>query len=178
VALTVETGQAASDADSYVSLTDAAAHHTAFGNAAWAALASDTVREQYLRRATQHMVQEYRTRWAGSRKTTTQALDWPRYDVPIKDAPSYFGGGWQYGIYYSSDTVPREIGIACAELALRAIDGPLTADLEASVKREKVGPIETEYVRGSATQTRFEAVDNLLRPFLRGTAGTLWVERA
>ena len=87
--LVTEDGTGLATAESYATLVEAAAYHTSIGNSSWAALASDTVREQYLRKATFYMLQRYRPRWSGWRKTSTQALDWPRYNVPIKMHPCY-----------------------------------------------------------------------------------------
>jgi hypothetical protein len=177
VALTVEDGTGLADADSYISLVDALAYHTARSNSAWALLANDTLRESYLRRAVDYMQQQYFSRWAGYRKTTTQALDWPRYEVPIKDSPGSYGYTVGFGSYYSSDSVPTLVANACAELALRASTGELSPDLERAIRREKVGPIDTEYEPGSIQSTRFEAVDNMLRPFFKATGMFLPVTR-
>lgn len=154
MALTVETGAGLVDADSYISLSDASARHSALGNAAWAAMASDTVREQALRRATTYMVQTYRQRWQGVRATADQALDWPRWGVEAD------------GYYVGADIVPTDVANACADLALRAASEDLSPDLERGIVREKVGPIETEYDRYSQQAKRFSAVDALLSPYM------------
>lgn len=163
--LIVEDGTGLADAESYISVADATVYHAARGNAAWAALASDTLREQYLRRATDYMHASYDSRWAGYRVKTTQALSWPRNEVPIKDASSF---GFAY---WANDAVPAIVANACAELALRAVSGELMPDLERAVRRERVGPIDTEYEPGALQSTRFEAVDNMLRPFFRSMSG-------
>lgn len=159
----------AEPADSYCTVAFATQYFADRGNAAWAALASDTVREQFLRKSADYMTEQYRTRWAGSRVSVTQNLDWPRYDVPMKDSP-----GWYY---YPSDAVPVEIQRACAEFALRASAGELTVDVGRLKSKTRVGPIEVEYVAGSSAQTRYTAVDNLLAPFLKGGGGQIPVVR-
>jgi len=172
MALVVESGAGLAGAESYCSVAFATAYHEARGNTAWAALASDTVREQQLRKATDYMA-VYRDRWAGYRATTAQALDWPRYDVPVKDAA--------YGAvmaYYDSDTVPAAVARACAELALRAIDGDLNEDLDAPVIEETVGPITTRYAQGTRQTKRYPAIDALLMPFFAGGENSLKVVRA
>lgn len=169
MAIVVEDGTGKSDAESYINVADATTYHAARGNAAWAALASDTVREQMLRKATDYMEQAYRLRWAGTRLTSTQALSWPRYDVPQKDAP---GGYGPWPAYYPQDEVPVAVANACAELALRAAADDLAPDVGRLKSRTKVGPIEVEYVAGSPAYTRFRAVDNMLAPFL-GSGGGL-----
>jgi hypothetical protein len=163
MALIVEDGTSKADAESYVSVVDASAYHSARGNSAWAALASDTVREQCLRKATDYMQQVYRGRWAGYRKTSTQALDWPRQEVPFNDAGGY--------AYYADDAVPVEVKNACAELAWRAASGELAADLSQRVKREKVDAIEVEYTETGPQYAQYRAIDNLLAPLLKSTGG-------
>jgi hypothetical protein len=159
MALVTEDGTGRADAESYITLAAASTYHTNRGNAAWAALASDAVREQALRKATDYMVQVYRLRWAGRRRNATQALDWPRYDVPIRDT-----GGWLE--YYANDAVPTAVANACAELALKASAADLTPDLGQAVKRKKVGPVEVEYQDYSTATKTYGAIDGLLAPML------------
>lgn len=156
----------AEPADAYVSLTDAAAYHTARGNAAWAALASDTVREQCIRKATDYMVAMYGTRWKGIRTTSTQALDWPRYDVVAN------------GYYVESDIVPTIVANACAELALKASVADLAPDTERLKRRTKVGPLEVEYEPGSSAQPKYTAIDRMLAAYLSSGSMNIAVVRA
>jgi hypothetical protein len=174
VSLIVEDGTGLAGAESYISVVNATAYHAARGNAAWAALASDTVREQLLRKATDYMLQVYRPRWAGVRTTSTQALDWPRYNVPMRDGP---GGLGCVATYYANNTVPAAVANACAELALKANSGDLTPDLSQAVKSEKIGQIETVYQDYSAATKTYRAMDNLLAPLL-ANGGGLRVSRA
>lgn len=51
MSLVTEDGTAKADAESYCTVAFATTYHSDRGNAAWAALASDTVREQLLRPA-------------------------------------------------------------------------------------------------------------------------------
>jgi hypothetical protein len=175
MALIVEDGTGKADAESYIAVADATTYHANRGNTAWSALASDTVREQLLRQAADFMVQEYRARWAGSRIGITQRLDWPRYDVPIKDAPTGYG---TFAAVYPYDEVPEAVRNACAELALKAASGPLRADVTPPVVREKVGPLEVEYAEGARQTTVYLTVDNMLEPFFKDGGGTIPVVRA
>lgn len=171
MALIVEDGSNVAGAESYCSVADASAYHTAQGNAAWGALASDTVREQNLRKATAYMVQMYRFAWAGIRQHEGQSLDWPRANVPKVDVP--------YLNYVAQDSVPLEVKNACAELALRAASGALLGDLSQAKTRVKVGPIETEYDRFSPQTKRYPAVDAMLAPYFKGAgSGGMRVIRA
>lgn len=156
MSLVVEDGTGLSNAESFISVAAASTRHTALGNAAWAAAANDTVREQALRRATAYMEQAYRRRWLGIRAHEEQALSWPRaVDVLVDD------------YLLDTDIIPAEVKNACADLALRALAEDLSPDLERAVVREKVGPIETEYDRASPQSKRFRAVDAMLAPYLK-----------
>lgn len=167
MALVVEDGTGLTTAESFISVADASTRHTAFGNAGWAAAASDTVREQALRKATAYMEQVYRSRWKGVRHTVDQALSWPRNSVVVDGF-----------VVIDSDVVPAEVKNACADLALKALDEALAPDLERAVIREKVGPIETEYDRGSPQAKRFRAIDLMLSPYLTGGSGMAQLVRA
>lgn len=164
MALIVEDGTGKADAESYISVADATAYHAARGNAAWAALASDTVREQALRAATDYMLQSYRYRWAGTRKSATEAIDWPRIDVPRLDTTQS-----QYSLqsYYDAASVPTEVARACAVLALKASAGELAPDVGRITSREKVDVIEVTYQEGAAPFVRYRAVDNMLAGMLK-----------
>ncbi len=169
MALIVEDGSIVPGAESLVSVAEATAYHAARGSAAWAALASDELREQALRRATDYMGGVYRARWAGYRKQDDQPLDWPRYEVPRRDV-----GGYSY---YSDTAVPLEVRQACAALALRAASGELLADQGQMKKRVKVGPIETEYSEYSPQSKRYPAIDTMLSP-LFASGGTIQAVRS
>lgn len=163
MALIVEDGTGLAGAESYGSVAEADTYHTPRGNeAAWSDLDTD-VKERHLRNATTFM-RVYRARWAGYRVNSTQRLDWPRYSVVVDHFPVL------------STIVPVEVKEACFELALRAIDGPLIPDLDTGsnqIKREKIGPLDTEYFETNVdAQERFPAVDALLVPFFGTTGGS------
>lgn len=180
MALEVEDGTAKANAESYISVTDATTYHANRGNAAWSGLASDAQREQALRKATDFMLSEYRSRWAGSRLTATQALDWPRAYVPRED---YYNTGTvppdsidsQY--YYPSNIVPTEVARACAELALRSISGALAPDQTRKTVREKLGPMEVTYSEGAAQDAFYKAIEDMLAPMFRNNSSQLSLVR-
>lgn len=159
MAIVVETGTGSATAESYISVADASTYHAARGNAAWAALATDALREAALRRATEYMVNVYRSRWQGRRKTEEQSLCWPRYSVAVD------------GYLVSDVIVPVIVARACAELALKASVADLAPDLTQGVVREQVGPIAVEYDKNSPQVTRYKAIDAMLAPFLNGRGG-------
>lgn len=159
--LTIETGAGLADAESYASVVAADARCASLGITAWGAL-GDAAKEIALRRATLFMA-TYRTRWAGRRVYQQQALDWPRYNVVVD------------GFIVPSTSVPLDVVNACIDLAVRAGNGEdLLPDLDTgsnAIKRDKVGPIDTEYFQNTTdARERFVAVDALLAPYF-GSAG-------
>ena len=169
MALLVEDGSGLPAAQSYCSVAEATAYHSARGNAAWEALDSE-VQEQCLVKASTYMVGEYRMRWAGSRLTEEQALDWPRSLVPRRDMVS--------GAYYPDNSIPSEVKNACASLALRASTAPLRKDQTQRKSSVTVGPIHTTYEAGSKIAPTYAEVDAMLRPFLTTGTGQLRMVRA
>ena len=157
MALVVETGSGSSTAESYITVEAATTYHAAQGNTAWASLASDTVREQLLRKATGYMEQVYRYKWQGTRVLSTQALSWPRHNVVVDT----------FEVSYS--IVPAEVKNACAELALKASISSLYADQGQAVVRESIGPIEVEYASGSSSTTQYKSVSAMLKPYFVAT---------
>lgn len=167
MALIVESGTGASDSESYISVVDADTYFSNRGNTTWTALTT-AVKEQSLRKATDFMGQLYRERWSGLRVKATQALDWPRYDVPRRD----------YGDYYESTIVPTEVKNACAELAYKASSETLAPDLGVPVTSKTVGPISITYAAGARQHKVYRAVENLLAPLLKASGSMIRVVRA
>jgi hypothetical protein len=157
----VELGSIVAGADSYESLVNAGAYHIKRGDATWAA-ATAALREAALRKATTYLDGHYRKRWKGCKVrpvpqdgVTTQALEWPRYDVVISD------------YIFPYDEIPQRLKDACCELALRALSAPLADDITAGIRRERVDVIETEYFQGAAPGTTYQIVDQLLSDYLK-----------
>lgn len=178
--LVVEDGTVVAGAESYISVADASTYHAGRGNIAWAAIATDALREQALRRATDFMIQRYRQVWKGSRMDQSQVLDWPRGYVYLQ--PFIKGALYPYGTFpymVPNNIVPDLVKRACAELALRtAVSGDLLADLSQGVVSESVGPIKTEYDRYSPQSKRYPAIDTMLAEFLTTRPGSARVVRA
>lgn len=168
MALTVEDGTGLATAEAYISVTDADTHHSNFGNAAWALLTT-AQKEQYLRRATQHMLQMYRPRWKGYRKTATQALDWPRSFVYLESFTH--GATGAYPFLVSDTIVPNEVKTACADLALKASTETLLPDGTQQVAEETVGPITVKYDQYSPANKQYFAIDAILSPYLNSLGG-------
>lgn len=162
MSLIVEDGTGRADAESYAAAADVDVYQAALGNTLWAGL-SEAEKEQALRRATKFMRMAYRASWAGRRVTQAQALDWPRYGVVVDE------------FSVLSTTVPPDVKEACCELALRAAAGDLLPDLDLGsnqIKREKIGPLDTEYFQANVdARERFPAVDALLAPYFSSAGG-------
>lgn len=173
MALVVEDGSQVPNAESYITVADAATYLTSRGDATFAAL-EQTQQENALRQATDFLVAEYRYKWNGYRRGIIQNLDWPRQYVPILDVA--FGYG-PFPTYYDFNTVPLVVQQACAALALKSLSGPLAPDIEQRQNMVKVGPISVEYDKYSPQATFFRAIYGMLRPYLIGTGGKTAVVR-
>lgn len=159
--LIVETGQAAPNALAYVSAADCAAYHAARGNSLFGDM-TEAQQEQAIIRAMDFMAL-YGPKWKGRRATADQALDWPRYDVCVRDG---------YDRYLSASTVPDAVVKATCELAVRAGAGELVKDAEREVIEKTIGPITTKWAQGVPAPTaQFTAVDLLLKPLLQSSSG-------
>lgn len=173
MALIVEDGTAKSDAESFISVTDADTYFSNRGNATWAALTT-TQKEQNLRKGTDYMEQVYRERWKGVRATSSQALSWPRQYVEVEEAyyvdPASVYRAFQT-YYYPSDEVPTQVKNACAEMAYKASSGELAPDIDRVTSREKLGPMEVEYQDYGKPYKQYRAIDNMLSIFLKMTGG-------
>lgn len=169
MALVVESGTGSTTAESYISVADASTYHSNRGNTAWAALATDAIREQCLRKATDFMEQAYRKRWSGYRNTATQVLSWPRSYVYLEPFVSGAVGAYPYLV--ADNIVPTEVKNACAILALKASTDTLAPDLTQAVLREKVDVLEVEYDKYSPQQIRYQEVENMLAPYFGQQSG-------
>lgn len=167
MALVVEDGTGLADAESYISEAEADIFHEKRGNTAWDKVLD---KEAALRKATDYMQGKYAGKWSGYRTTLTQALDWPRTNVRLKDSSSYH-------LYYASDVVPIAVKRACALLALRAASGTLLADQGQKKVSVTVGPISTTYDTSSPVTTKYLEVDNMLEPYFTVSGGGITLVR-
>lgn len=167
-AVVVEDGTAKTNADSYCSAAFAALYCAGRGKSdAWDAIED---KDAALRLATDYLTQAYRGRWGGMRFSSTQALDWPRLDVPWDDSPS---GVRPYNV------IPLELQQATAELALKTADGDLLQDLGRETLSETVDVISVTYAEGRSRQTQYAAVHGMLRSLLNDGGGSfIPMERA
>lgn len=168
MALVVEDGTGLATAEAYISVADADAYFALIGtHASWTA-ASSTEKEQALRLGAIYLDGNFG--WQGTRTTSTQALDWPRWDVE------------RDGIVIDTDAVPTAVARANAEAALQHIisGGALFVDQTrpGGIRSESftVGEIsETVEYDGSAGQQKLFA---RLEALLEGLLGRGRVERS
>lgn len=193
--LIVETGAGDAGAESYASIDEAAAYWTARQHdpmaAAWENAESDDLREGALREASTYLDATYGGLYLGSRSTTTQGLLWPRVNRTLLNPADYTVYADFVAAQAALDTVitgadglelaslPVQIVNAAIELAVRALSGPLAPDIDPAtpwIKREKVGPLETEY--GGAGPAvlggSYGFVDTMLAPVLNGARNGSW----
>lgn len=164
--LIIETGTGDPAAEAYCDVAYADAYHSKRNRAAWSLL-DQAGKEANLRLATDYMLQVYRNGWKGTRVTSHQVLDWPRYNVEIKDT-----GAGAFAYVLQPDVVPEEVKKANAELAFLIIEEEELNPTEGPfVIRQVLGPITTEYDPNSITKKKFPAVDGILSPLLNNVSG-------
>jgi len=142
--------------DSYLSLGDADAYFAARNVTGWSG-APSVAREAALMQATAYIDGSYAFR--GRIADPGQALSWPRTGATDREGRVLTG-------------IPRRIEHATAELALIALAGDLLPPLErgGKVVREKVGPVEVEYLPDADPGRTYPLIDLLLKPLLRPAA--------
>ena len=132
-----ETGVGLPDATSYIDQTTFESISDLLGYN-YAELTAETI-EQRLVRATLFIDAEYRRRFPGTRRLTTQALEWPREKAEYVD-----------GAEIAIDAVPKEVQIATVELVYLleqgiALQPVLSASGELTYNRQRVeGAVEQE----------------------------------
>ena len=154
--MVVEDGTGLETANSYISIVDCDTYHLDRGNTSWTG--TDTVKEAALIKASQYVDGRYRKMWKGIPLTSIQSLSWPRE-----------------GIYDERDSeiegIPNRLKYAVCEAALRALTEDINPDLERGgrIKREKVGPIDTEFADNAPARTSIPVIADLLTGYLKRT---------
>lgn len=164
MALVIETGAVVPGANSWVTLAEIDAYHTARGTAGWIAIIADPTREVFALKAAQQMEVRYRTMWHGKKAGGSQPMSWPRINVYDED-------GYEIPI----NTVPQLVKNAQCEVAelIRAGSSLVQAEVsasQASVSSESVGPISISYGRSTQMVSYFPFVDEMLAPLATVTA--------
>lgn len=153
---TLRSTAGASNANSFVSLTEADAYFDAsLGNSAtWEAEDDDDQKARALIAATRDVSLMV---FAGTRVTATQSLSWPREWAPNPDAPSLLVAPTQADaslagiVYYDAAIIPQRVKDATCELAIEFLkagaNATATADSSIGVQQETVGPLTTIYFK-------------------------------
>lgn len=151
--LIIEDGTGVSDANSYVDLAEARDIASVRG----IALSDDNAEltTQLVRAADR--ITSYESEFSGVRTKDTQGLSFPRK------------GSFKYGSALQSDVVPSEIKRAQVMLADLIEQGYEIWTVQTNgIKREKVGPLETEYADSSTESVGnpvIPLIDSILSPF-------------
>lgn len=148
--LTVEDGTGLPGANAYVSLSEANTYFSERNNTVWAGK-TNPEKEAAILYATSFLDAQFY--WLGHIKYTEQALGWPCILVYDREGRSI-----------DTTSVPRKVKNAACELALEALDKPLSPSLArgGDVKRQKVASLEIEYFDRASSQRTFPVVRQIL----------------
>jgi len=160
----IEDGTQVVGAESYVTTDFCDTYHANRNNTGWAAIASSTLKEGYIRQAMAYLETNFRGRWKGTRVTSVQMLDWPRWGCQIDDVTL-----GQVAYYIPYNVIPLQLQNVVAELALFAVAGFLDPNLQQGIITKKVGPLAVTYDPYSPQSPRYPIVNGYLRIFM--TAG-------
>lgn len=167
MALVIEDGTGTNPAvNSYDTLENIKAFMTARGYT----VPADNIVEQLAIRAFDY-INSFRTRYQGTKTTSTQNGQFPRENLQVD------------GFDIANNVVPNIVKQAQAELVNIGQTINFTeATSGAAIRRERVGPIETEFAvvdgQSQSTQVDLPAVEALLKPlFKSGGAFALSIVR-
>lgn len=166
MALVIDATIGGANSNSYVSLAEAETYFSGRLNAdAWNNAATDDIKNRALAMATQRIDFES---FIGSRVTSTQALKWPRTDLPYFD-----------GVTYSSAEIPTDIKKATYELALYMLSKDMSAaDGNDAYDSIKVGPINIDFADSQPSNNKLPPfVMRLLDQFKEYSLGIISVSR-
>jgi len=150
--------------DSYMSLESADLYWSGRNDATWAG-AEVLAKEAALREATQYLDGRYD--WVGDHPGGGQGLGWPRLGAFDHEGRPLTG-------------IPEKVAEAAAEFARQALTERL-APAEARggrTRREKVGPLEVEYLGGAPGGRSYPFVTLLLKGLVRGDGNAPTLVRA
>lgn len=105
--------------------------------------------QQQMNKATEVIDGQYTSLWPGTRKTTTQALDWPRENAVYID-----------GTEIANDIVPPELKKAVSELVYAQQQGTVVQPTHTSrgtISRESV---RVDVIERETTYTEYSSLDN------------------
>tara|TARA_B100000768_G_scaffold73659_1_gene70562 strand:+ start:577 stop:1056 length:480 start_codon:yes stop_codon:yes gene_type:complete len=151
MALTVETGQQSTTANSYVTV----ANYDSYLDARYVGRTdiSDAQAEAYILRATDYFEG---LNFIGMKATEIQSMQWPRSGINID------------GYGKDSNEIPKEVLTAIYELAYGFEQGyGINDPISRETVKEKIGEIEVEYKSSSADRTLLPAATQALRKLIK-----------
>lgn len=163
MALVVEDGTGVTGAEAYASVAAADDYWSKRRQSpladAWAR-ADPGTKEGAMREGADYMDAELGLLYPGRPKARSQGKLCPRVDSCDPEFEGY----------------PAQVAVANIELAARAVTSPLAPDRDSKgwVKREKTGPIETEYGGPGAQDGSYGAVFRSLSTWLIALPGASW----
>lgn len=163
--LTVENGSGVTNANTYISDTDALVYFTNRGDSQWPQTGKPT-RDAALVRAAAALSYWLNGRWYGRRATQAQSLDWPRLEVRDSD-----------GYVVPPNTVPAKVQYAQCEIAKIELNTPFIQQSVSrydAVQSERVGPIDVEFRATAPSITYYPQVIAMLRDY--ATIGIMPIE--
>lgn len=141
--LIVEDNTGLSNADSYVSLVDAADYYESYGGGATFSVSGSTTQEQSLRNATRLV--DGLIRWIGTKLEADQALEWPRKEQNNDGT-------------FDTLVVPQVVKDAVCDMAELWLTGDIS---EARVIEERYGDTSVKY-RDAYVEGDFVAIKRRL----------------
>lgn len=152
MALVVEDGTAKANSNAYDSVANCQTYYTDMGY-------SDTPTEATLIRGSRFADRRHRTRLAGFKVTSGQAMAWPRWGVTDED-----------GNVVASDAIPDLWKHAVFEYA-RTVSTDMVADTAQRVKAVGAGSARVEFASAKEIDTIRSHADGLVSQYMESRAG-------
>jgi len=151
MALTIDASVGGSSSNSYCTLAEAETYHEGrLNNTDWTGATTDN-KNRALSTATR-LLDEW-VRWEGSTNTSTQALQWPRYDVLDR-----------HGVEFSALIIPSFLKDATAELALFLLGEDRTTDPDTKgFSSISAGPVSLTIDKQDRRAVLPESVQSMVR---------------
>ena len=155
--LVIETGQGLADANSYIDIADVEKYLPSSTMTKFNEL---SLEERIDRIIIASLFIDTSFNWIGRQKTLEQGLCWPRVNA------------WYQGYKIPDDFIPTQIKkavIMALELLMEFGLGVFQQSGDAQIKKEKLGPMETEYFEALKVEyinsSSYSAINNILRCF-------------
>jgi len=155
--LIVETGAGIPESNSYINYDDIEKYLISSNLETYENLTAD---EKIDRMVIASLFIDTSFNWIGRQKTIEQGLTWPRVNVIYQN------------ISVQDSVIPVQIKKACVMALQMILDygiGIFQDSDGAEIKKEKLGPLETEYFESlkieSANSSRYSGINNLLKGF-------------